>query len=354
MANTNQMLLEIPDFQSMVDTRTHPLYTEDAVSELRDRLKTSKGDREKRYDEKTKGLLQILENESNQRKYLFHEQTLTKLNTLSEEMPNFKPVIDMVAGAVSLAQKRNKPVEMTPILVEGSAGIGKTHFANRLSEILSVPFCSHDMASAQNVAALAGSDKHWANSEIGDVLNTLLTGDHLSPVFMLDELDKASYGNNLGDPLSSLYGLLEPENASSFRDRSFPIPVNARHIIWIATANDVSVRIPRPLLSRFSHIRVETPNPEQRRKLSKNFINERILKHKEETQESIHVEEEVIDVLSDFSPRKQKQCIEQMMNELARRDARRLSMSLFPNSLFKFENEGGTSDIGVGFLGNVH
>ena len=60
--------------------------------------------------------------------------------------------------------------------------------------------------------------------------------NHISPLVILDELDKAEVSYR-GDPLNPLHNLLEPVSAREFRDESISMPIDASHVIWIATAN---------------------------------------------------------------------------------------------------------------------
>jgi ATP-dependent Lon protease len=81
-------------------------------------------------------------------------------------------------------------------------------------------------------------------------------------VILIDELDKAGWRDQ-GDPVDVLHSLLEPENAQAFIDAYVEAPIRADHVLWIATANDVSGIRPS-LLDRMLPLQIEPPTATQR------------------------------------------------------------------------------------------
>jgi ATP-dependent Lon protease len=110
---------------------------------------------------------------------------------------------------------------------------------------------------------LSGADKNWGNSSTGIVFNALAEGEFANPVIVLDEIDKASSSSvSHGidrNPLNELLALLEPITAREHKDRCAEIRVDARHIVWIATANSLD-GLSAPLLSRFKLILINKPD----------------------------------------------------------------------------------------------
>ena len=90
------------------------------------------------------------------------------------------------------------------------------------------------------------------------VFESIATGRSLAPVIMLDEIDKSGQDSR-SQPLGSLYTLLEPHAAKTFRGEYVGVPMDASHVIWIATANDKD-SIPAPLLSRFEVFEIGPPD----------------------------------------------------------------------------------------------
>ena len=118
------------------------------------------------------------------------------------------------------------------------------------------------MAGMEMGSELGGSDPAWSTTRVGKVLDALVYGVYANPVFLLDEIDKAT-GDPRFDPFAALHDLLEPASARRFRDRSFDhVALNAANIVWIATANDAD-RIPSAIASRLTHVSVEMPTANQ-------------------------------------------------------------------------------------------
>jgi ATP-dependent Lon protease len=60
-----------------------------------------------------------------------------------------------------------------------------------------------------------------------------------------------------------LLGLLEPLTASRFQDACIGLPVDAAHIQWMATSNELAA-IDAPLQSRFRVFAIDLPTGDQR------------------------------------------------------------------------------------------
>jgi ATP-dependent Lon protease len=84
-----------------------------------------------------------------------------------------------------------------------------------------------------------------------------LQGGCISPVILLDEIDKRS--TSTGDRGTSfLLGLMEPSTAKHFQDACIGLEIDASHVQWIATCNDTQ-EIEPALLSRFRVFNIKAP-----------------------------------------------------------------------------------------------
>lgn len=179
---------------------------------------------------------------------------------LAAQFENMAEPIKQLAGEVELMNRLPaQDFQITPILLLGGPGIGKTAFAMALSKTLGVPF--KKINGAEPSFALSGSHPTWTKAAPGIVMEQLALHDCAAPLFLVDEVDKPS-GERY--PLSSaLLSLLEPENATTFQDEFFQVNINARHAIWILTANTTEA-ISVPLLSRMNVFNIPTPGFHQR------------------------------------------------------------------------------------------
>ena len=191
------------------------------------------------------------------------------MSGLYELLPNFTDVLDDVKRHVALAQDSSDGLEVTPMLLLGPPGIGKTHFARHLAELLGTGMNLLPMSSMTAGWLLSGSSAQWKGARPGKVFEALVEGEYANPVIVVDEIDKAS-GDAQYDPLGALYSLLEHDTAQSFTDEFAEVAIDASQVIWITTANDAR-GIPDPILNRMNVFEVEAPTLEQARTIALNL-----------------------------------------------------------------------------------
>ena len=189
-----------------------------------------------------------------------------ELIDLERKFPNFSEVVDFLRGACAIAGYGNGVPKISPILLSGPPGVGKTCFALAVSEWLGAGFQTVHVETAQTSSGLSGSAEHWGNTKPGAVFNALVEGDYANPVFFLDEIDKAFRGEH--DPLMSLYSLLEPLTSANLVDSSYPwLPgIDASRIVWICTCNFVS-QVPLPILDRLQRFNIGTATTSQAKQI---------------------------------------------------------------------------------------
>ena len=191
------------------------------------------------------------------------------MSGLYELLPNFTDVLDDIKRHVALAQDSSDGLEVTPMLLLGPPGIGKTHFAKHLADLLGTGMNLLPMSSMTAGWLLSGSSSQWKGARPGKVFEALIEGEYANPVIVVDEIDKASSDAQY-DPLGALYSLLEHDTAQSFTDEFAEVAIDASQVIWITTANDTR-GIPDPILNRMNVFEVEAPSLEQARTIALNL-----------------------------------------------------------------------------------
>jgi len=246
------------------------------------------------------------------RRFGFDNEVLDRLEDLKGRTPNFIEIIDCLMDAVSLAKRYNKPVRVAPILVVGEPGIGKSFFTDQLSQIMGIPLTRIAIDNLQIGCDIAGMSFAYSKSSPGAVFRVLTENDHASPLVILDELDKVWDNWGYGDPLAPLHNLLEPVSAKVFKDASFPMPIDASHVIWIATANSLS-RVPATIRSRFEIFKVDTPSADQFDAILREICREISCRYP-----GVTFDEEVIPVLRGMTPREQRKLLERVVGRASR------------------------------------
>jgi ATP-dependent Lon protease len=197
---------------------------------------------------------------------------LPEIDALLDELPNFAEVLEDIRKHLALCIGTNDSIELPPILLLGEPGIGKTHFARKIAELLGTGFGFVPMSSLTAGWVLSGASSQWKNAKPGKVFDTFLNGDYANPVIVVDEIDKAS-GDGQYDPLGALYELLEIETATRFVDEFVELPIDASGALWLATANDAA-RIPDPLLNRLAVYEIDAPDADGTRRIAGTIYRE--------------------------------------------------------------------------------
>ncbi len=149
-----------------------------------------------------------------------------------------------------------------PLLFVGPPGEGKSHFAQCLAETLEYPIKYIHIPSLNGALAISGTEQHYDNSRIGELMQTVIDHQTLSIVFVFDEIDKCPENPSEGSVEGTLLSLFDPLWNKQFVDRSLGFPVDLSHCVFICTANDIDA-IADPLIDRMDVINFAPYTSEQ-------------------------------------------------------------------------------------------
>ena len=229
---------------------------------------------------------------------------LPAMDRLYDELPNFGEVLDDVRRQLALCQDSRDSLEITPMLLLGPPGIGKTHFAREISQLLGTGLGFISMSSLTAGWVLSGASSQWKGARPGKVFETLVDGQYANPVMVVDEIDKAR-GEHAYDPLGALYSLLEHDTAQTFTDEFAEVAIDASQVIWVATANDERA-IPEPILNRMNVYEVRTPDADAARAIALRLYQRLRAEHDWGRRFDEQPGEAVLDGLSALAPREMR------------------------------------------------
>lgn len=188
-------------------------------------------------------------------------QNLENLTSLKTRFPNAEAAIGLVYDQLYRHwQFGNDRLQMRPIILVGEPGVGKTGLCREIAEALNIDVTIRSVAGHAD-ANIFSVSAGWSTAMPSVITKAVCSAGTLNPLIMIDELDKALPSHN-GSVWAELLGLLENTEAQTFYERFLATNVNASHICWLFTANDLS-KLPRPLVSRCLVVRVDSPSVEQ-------------------------------------------------------------------------------------------
>jgi ATP-dependent Lon protease len=191
-----------------------------------------------------------------------------KMMSLVSRFPNFRHAIEGMTEDFALAAAGSyKRFRVSPVLLNGAPGIGKTCFAQAMAESLGVPFLKISAGGLQHPAQITGSAQYWSNSTSGQIFDILARNDSAVAVLLLDEVDKIRTDGQ-HNPIPAILDLLEPESSRRFKDESLLIEMDASRLVVLMTSNDKR-DIDGAMISRVNTYDVSAPCVNQRLEIIK-------------------------------------------------------------------------------------
>jgi len=217
------------------------------------------------------------------------------------DFPNFSAVLEVIVPHLQLQARLGAPLQLPPLLMQGPPGIGKTHFARRLAQVLDAELEIRDLSGTTAGFVITGNAPNWADSQPGCIARLLeRMPDGKTPMVFFDELDKGRIGNFPVDQV--LLSLLEPVSAARFRDEHLDLELDARPISYLLACNQTTAIRPE-LLSRVQVIHVPPPAPDQMQPIVRSADSELRREVPEMARVFLPLSDAVIDSLPVLPPR---------------------------------------------------
>jgi len=202
------------------------------------------------------------------------------MDEMERRYPHFHEVTAFLRKRMVFAQVQDYPTLTfaANVLLDGPAGVGKSSYLIMLSEKLGTLFSSFSCAGMSNGFDLVGLSSGWGTGKPGKIHDLLVGKGCANPIFMLDEVEKAGKDEKSNLP-GTLYGLLEKNNAKSFRDEFIDVPMDVSKINWFATSNNATLLDPA-IKDRFTVLQVRAPNCEELKQMIPQIYVDMLQEHK--------------------------------------------------------------------------
>jgi len=165
---------------------------------------------------------------------------------------------------------------VSPLLLVGAPGTGKTSLAYAVADVLGLPFIKISMSGNYDIASVKGSASSWVSGRPGSIIQEMSASGCSNPVMLLDEIDKSG-STSAGSVLNILVELLDGKQNNSYVDSYLNFPVDLSKVIYICTANRIDL-LPNYLVDRCYVIKVEEYSKEEREEIIRRYFPEQIIK----------------------------------------------------------------------------
>ena len=158
----------------------------------------------------------------------------------------------------------------TVLLLVGPPGVGKTSIAKSIAEAVQRKFVKVSFGGAFDEMMIRGCDRSYMGSQPGDIIRALRQVGTLTPVMLLDEIDKIGQRGTSGDVAAALLEMLDSDR-SEFKDHYIGLPIDLSAVLFIATAN-TQQNIPPVLQNRMQVIEIDGYTIDEKISIARDFI----------------------------------------------------------------------------------
>ena len=182
------------------------------------------------------------------------------------------------------------------LCLAGPPGVGKTSIAQSIARALKRPLAHVSLGGVRDEAEIRGHRRTYVGAIPGRIMSAMRQAGSMTPVFLLDEIDKMG-ADWKGDPASAMLEALGMVSRTSrseiiiWRYRS-----TCRACCSIMTANSLDT-IPRPLLDRMEVINIEGYTSNEKREIAKRYLLGKQLREHGLDKRRLKVKDDAIDAI---------------------------------------------------------
>lgn len=192
-----------------------------------------------------------------------------------------------------LAVKQMTSSLRSPIIcLVGPPGVGKTTLAFSIAKAMNRNFVKISVGGITDEAELIGHRRTYIGASPGRIIQSMKKAKSMNPVFLIDEIDKMTYGYK-GDPASTMLEILDPEQNRYFSDNYIEEEFDLSKVMFIATANNIE-DIPEALRDRLEIVMLSGYTEYEKLDIARKYLLPKICKEHGVNVKGIDIKDEVL------------------------------------------------------------
>lgn len=247
-------------------------------------------------------------------KYSFVEPDLANLvSCLNQSHYGLTAVKEHILELLTI-EKMSGGASGTVLCFLGPPGTGKTSIAKAIAGACGRSLQKIALGGLSDEAELRGTRRTYIGSRPGRLIVSLKNAGSMSPLCLLDEIDKVS--KYRGDPAAALLEILDPEQNNHFIDRYMEVPVDLSKVMFICTAN-YEEQIAPELRDRMELVYFKKYSKEEREVILNQFTIPKVLQAYSLDQAPIVFKEDILSKLIDIKQIRQSEKLIQKLLRMA-------------------------------------